>query len=68
VSIQRALSGLSRARFYAILFGIVCVLLPAARAQTVYGLGGFQPALPASVYDLTGVQYRFQVVANQARE
>lgn len=67
MNIQHALSGLSKARLSAILFGIACVFLPAARAQTVYGLGGFQPALPASVYDLTGVQYRFQVVANQSQ-
>ena len=64
VNIRHALSHPSVS---AILFSIVCVLLPAARAQTVYGLGGFQPALPAGVYDLTGVQYRFQVVANQSQ-
>jgi hypothetical protein len=34
---------------------------------TVYGLGGFQPVLPASVDNVTGVQFRFQVVANQSQ-
>ena len=65
---MHTLSGLSKARLVAMLFSIACVFPPAAaRAQTVYGLGGFQPAFPPGVYDLTGVQYRFQVVANQSQ-
>jgi len=41
---------------------------PLAVTSQVYGLGGWgSPFLPASVNDVTGVQYSFQVVMNQSQ-
>ena len=45
--------------------GVTSSAATLAISSTVYGLGGFQPSLPGSVNDVTGVRFRFQVVLNQ---
>jgi len=35
--------------------------------STVYGLGGFAPVIPGNPNNLTGVQFRFEVVTNQSQ-